>query len=300
MRIYNPDVLYTAGALTVASLVTIMAATNPDIPELKVRRESSLGIVVEYNYPSDRNKSRMLGIMTSGGSIIFKRDEEGWDVYSQNEIIFERYDMFGFSGKAFLSNVSPNTPYVILKNNFRKFKSLKGEVHVEDYRFFTVFSERELKSKEKELLKVLDEHLRLLGETYSKIMVFRLHLIELPIPSAILNPHLVVVGNKDREIELIHEFAHIYSRIHDHRTLEAAIRLYRDPERFAEHKHFDTEVGHPSSNLSEMIASIITTYALGKDLELTGKDREALQMIVDFYKLDSLREKLNGIVSKRE
>ncbi|MCS7122543.1 MAG: hypothetical protein NZ908_01135 [Candidatus Micrarchaeota archaeon] len=289
--------LLAAGSV-VAAVLTVSLATIPKIDEIRVKRETPLGITVEYKYPSDTNRSKMLGVMTSGASMIFRKEEEGWALYVQNPLIIET-DRFGFSGKVFLPNLSPNTPYFIVKNNYRKSKSLKGKVYTQEYGSFTVFSEKQLNIKERELLRVLDEHLELLSKIHSRKIFFRLHLIESPIPSTILNPYLMVVGNRDRIMELVHEFAHVYSTIHNREVLEAAVRLFRDPERFAEYRHFRTEIGHPSSNLSETIASMITIYVLGKDIEMDRDDREAFQIIVDFYRLDELRKKIHGIISTR-
>ncbi|MEM0356302.1 MAG: hypothetical protein QW465_00910 [Candidatus Anstonellales archaeon] len=294
------QVLVGSGAAVIAGLIVVINSSYR-IPEIKVIDERATGLVIEYTYPRRDNRNYLLGLITSGSSILFKKEKGDWNSYSNNVIIMESRAPFNLSGKSFLPFSAPNSHYMIVKNNIRRTFRVRERYHEYQYSNFRLIAESERSEDVHRLLTALDKHItKLASDTRFKLLPFDVILVDLPIPSVILNDNRMVVGNKDRFMELLHEFSHVISMFNNHNVLEASLYLYRNPHRFAESKYFDTKVGHPHTNISEMIASIITLYIAGKDPELSGKDREMFQIIISHYRLDELRGEISGIIGKRE
>lgn len=284
------DIGAAALATTMIALF-IVSSRPPRIDSLKIINESAFHIEIKYKYPEGRD--RLIAIFNSGGSFGFERYKDGW--WPFGEYLQKRSDKYGLEGEVVLVSQYPNSPYVIIKNN-RSWISRKPRHRYYEYELnsFRIFSNTNL---DLSMFKIFDEHLDLLAKKHGKsINKFVVIYLNVDVPSVIIGDRVIL--GKPSPIELVHEFAHIFSLYKNVQTIKYLGELNNNAEKFAENRNLNTYVGHPASNISELLASIITLYTVQALPDLNEKEQEAIKYIANFYMLDELKERLHGIIGK--
>ncbi len=281
-------------ALTTSMLIFIVSTQNPRIDNLRITEKSALHITLEYTYPTD-NRNYLIAVFNSGGSFGFRRYGENWRVFG--EYIVKKSKDYGFEGEVVLPSTYPNSPYVIVKNKTTwKSSRPRYKYYEYDLEFFTIYSNIQLNL---ETFKIFDEHLKLLARKHGKkINKFSIIYLNIDIPSVIIGDRMIL--GKPSIVQLLHEFAHVFSLYNNTEIIEKLGYLFKEAGKFAENANMDTHIGHPHSNISELLASIITIYVMGKLPNMNEEERKALDYISSFYMLDELRMRLYEITGERQ